>query len=381
MLKVAYLFPNFFFIGAQRAAAATARQLRLNGHNVSVYVIDPQGTMQNEFHDDIPIIPFQSKSLASTTPFFRIFSWPFELRRILKADKPDVLVSICPQTNFTMVLYRIFFGKDVVFIGEEHQHLSNAIQNDPNDFKKPWKYLYHFSLKNYHRLDALRCVSHAAAADFVKNWGVPQHIVRTIYPAFDLERVKSRSHNAIKNNTIPVICSVGRLATQKDFPLLIRAFAHVVKHCDARLKIAGTGGQKDVLEELIRELNLEDKVSLLGFVEYAEETMASSDMFVMTSVWEGFPATLVEAMVLGTPVVSVNCESGPAELIENGVSGILVNSRDPEIIGEAIIKLLEDKKLRAKISQNAQKRVERFSLPATVAELEKLMKFLCNKNT
>lgn len=376
MKKIAFIFPNFFFIGAQRAAAAAARQLQLNGYEVCIYVVDPQGAMKNEFHSEIPIVAFKGNHWASKIPFLRIFTWPFELRRILKSNKPDILISICPQTNFTIVLYRIFFGKDVVFIGEEHQHLSNAIKNDPGDFKKPWKYFYYFSLKNYYRLDALRCVSRSAAEDFVQNWGIPRNIVRTIYPAFDLERIKSRSHGIQRNNAVPVICSVGRLTSQKNFGLLIRAFAYVSKQSDAVLKIAGIGPEKEALEALIIELRLQHKVSLLGFIEFAEELIASSDVFVMTSVWEGFPATLVESMVLGTPVISVNCESGPAELIEHRKSGILVDQHDARVIGEAILSMLNDESGRFQMSRVAQERVQKFSLVATVTELENLAKSL-----
>lgn len=372
-MNVAYLFPNFFFIGAQRAAAATMRQLQQRGHTVSAYVIDPQGTMQNELEPTTKVVAFNNQSWLAKIPFFRLFSWPFALRKILQQERPDVLVSICPQTNFTMVLYRLFFGKDVIFIGEEHLHFSNALKNDPAEFKRPWRYLYYFSVKNYHRLDLLRCVSRAIAQDFVENWGVPKEKACTVYPAFDLARIQSRSHDARRNNTVPVICAVGRLTSQKDFALLIRAFAYVKTQCDAVLHIAGTGPEKAALQALIQSLGLEQHAKLLGFVEYAEELIASADVFVMTSIWEGFPATLVESMVLGTPVISVDCLSGPAELIEPNVSGILVQQRDPEIIGQAIVQLLNNPAQRLEMAQKAQERVQKFSLESTVRELEAAM--------
>lgn len=373
MKKISFLFPNFFFIGAQRAAAATIRELVQRGWTVTVVVFDSSGDMRKEIPDVVEIIELPKIPLLSSIPFARVFAWPLALRKLFKIKKPTYCISICPQTNFTMVLYRKFFGKDVIFVGEEHQHLSNAIKNDPGDFKKPWKYLYQFSLKNYHELDVIRCVSAAAEQDFVQRWQVPKDKVRAIYPAFDLERILSRSHGVSRNNPVPVICSVGRLTSQKDFSLLIRAFAQVAHQTPAVVKIAGTGPEQGALIQLINELGLQARVTLLGFVEYAEELVASSDVFVMTSIWEGFPATLVESMVLGTPVVSVNCESGPAELIENGVTGLLVNSRDPAHIGQAIIELLENPKLRKDMSAQAQERVKKFSLSATVSELETVL--------
>lgn len=373
MKNIFYLFPNFFFIGAQRAAAATIRKLESRGWNITVVVFNNMGDMQNEIPGTVKIVELPTIPVLSSIPFFRIFAWPFALRKLFKQSLPRYCISICPQTNFTMVLYRLLFGRDAVFVGEEHQHLSNAIKNDPADFKKPWKYLYHYSLKNYHRLDVLRCVSKAAAQDFVEQWRVPGNKVRTIYPAFDLDRIKGRSHGVQANNVVPVICSVGRLTSQKDFSLLIRAFAHVRGQCKAVLKIAGAGPEKAALESLVQQLGLQEDVKLLGFVEYAEEVIASSDVFVMTSIWEGFPATLVESMVLGTAVVSVNCESGPAELIEQGVTGLLVDSRDPAAIGEAILQMIKHPQARHAMSQKAQERVQRFSLDSTVTELEDLL--------
>lgn len=373
MKNISFLFPNFFFIGAQRAAAATIRELVKRGWTVSVVVFNPSGDMREEIPDVVEVIELPKIALLSFIPFVRVFAWPLALRKLFNTRKPAYCISICPQTNFTMVLYRILFGKDVIFVGEEHQHLSNAIKNDPGDFKKPWKYLYQFSLKNYNKLDVIRCVSAAAAQDFVQRWQVPKVKVRTIYPAFDLDRIRSRSHGIGRNNPVPVICSVGRLTSQKDFALLICAFAHIAHLTTAVLKIAGTGPEQGALTKLINELDLQARVTLLGFVEYAEELVASSDVFVMTSIWEGFPATLVESMVLGTPVVSVNCASGPAELIENGVTGLLVNSRDPADIGQSIIDLLENPRLSKDMTAQAQERVSKFSLSATVTELETVL--------
>jgi glycosyltransferase involved in cell wall biosynthesis len=373
MRTLTYLFPNFFFIGAQRAAAATIRLLKSRGWKITVVVFNKTGDMQNEIPVGVNVVELPTIPVLSSIPFFRIFAWPLALRKLFNQDRPQYCISICPQTNFTMVLYRLLFGRDLVLVGEEHQHLSNAIKNDPADFKKPWKYLYHFSVKNYHRLDVLRCVSIAAAEDFVKQWGVPTSKVRCIYPAFDLERIKARSNGTQGNNAVPVLCTVGRLTSQKDFGLLIRAFAHVRTQCKAVLKIAGTGPEKEALQSLIEQLGLQDDVQLLGFVERAEELIAASDVFVMTSIWEGFPATLVESMVLGTAVVSVNCESGPAELIEHGVTGLLVDSRDPITIADSILQMINNAQARLTMSQKAQERVQRFSLEATVSELEDLL--------
>ena len=373
MKKIAFLFPNFFFIGAQRAAASTIRKLDRTKFDPCVFVVDHSGSMQNEIPNGVQVHMIQSEGFFSKIPFLRIFTWPFHLERLLAETPADVIISICPQTNFTLVLHRLFFGKGPILIGEEHQHLSNAIKNDPRHFRYPWRALYYFSLKNYNRLDRLRCVSRSAASDFEKVWGVQQDKISTIYPAFDLERIRQRSHGKSRNNAVPVVCSIGRLTSQKDFALLIRAFAIARKVVPAKLQIGGIGPEMESLQMLVESLQLDEDVSLLGFVEYAEEVIAASDLFVMTSVWEGFPATLVEAMVLGTTVLSVDCESGPAELIQHEVTGLLVKERAPEAIAAAMLVLLKQPELRIQLSANASLSVKKFSLENTVFELEKLL--------
>lgn len=373
MKNVAFIFPNFFFIGAQRAAASTIRKLDRSVFRPIVFVVEPSGNMQDEIPADVEVHTLPLDGLLSRIPFFRIFAWPFQLKKLLAHVPVDCIVSICPQTNFTLVLFKQFFGKSPIFIGEEHQHLSNSIKNDPGDFKYPWKFLYYFSLKNYHRLDKIRCVSRAAATDFEVVWGVPKNKIKTIYPAFDLDRIQQRAHGKQPDNTVPVVCSVGRLTSQKDFSLLIRAFAIARQSINVRLRIAGTGPELESLLALIKQLRLEQDIELLGFVEYAEEVIASSDLFVMTSVWEGFPATLVEAMVLGTPVLSVDCESGPAELINHGVNGYLVRRRTPEAIAAAMLTLLTQPETRKRFSAAAKVSVQNFSLQTTVSELETLI--------
>lgn len=374
-MRIIYLFPNFFFIGAQRAAAATIRKLKLRGWDISVVVFNNAGQMRNELPDSIPIINLPSIHLISRIPIVRIFMWPFALRKIMSRHKPDYCISICPQTNFTMVLYRLIFGKDVLFIGEEHQHLSNSIINDPADFKIPWVYLYKISIKYYYKLDVIRCVSQASKDDFIDNWGVPESKVKYVYPAFDLDRIHQRSHGKSRQNEAIVICSVGRLTSQKNFSLLIQAF-HWLKgktKLNIVLKIAGVGPEMELLNSLIIKLSLQDEVHLLGFVDYAEEIIASSNLFVMTSIWEGFPATLVEAMTLGTPVISVNCQSGPSELIDHGVNGLLVENPDPSAVGQAILKIIENPEIAQSMCLKAKEKVESFSLNHTVNEFEKLL--------
>jgi glycosyltransferase involved in cell wall biosynthesis len=134
----------------------------------------------------------------------------------------------------------------------------------------------------------------------------------------------------------PVVLGVGRLTQAKDFPTLIRAFALVRKERPARLMILGEGEERPKLEALVRELGLEEDVALPGFVGNPYKYIARAGVFVLSSAWEGLPTTLVEALALGTPVVSTNCKSGPEEILEEGRWGRLVPVGNIEELAKAI---------------------------------------------
>jgi glycosyltransferase involved in cell wall biosynthesis len=136
-----------------------------------------------------------------------------------------------------------------------------------------------------------------------------------------------------------VILGVGRLTPAKDFPTLLRAFARVRQVRAVRLVILGEGELRGTLEALVRDLGLEDSVSLPGFVQNPYAYMARAKLFVLSSAWEGFGSALVEAMACGLPVVSTDC-GGPSEILEGGMYGRLVPVGDPQALAEAILTAL-----------------------------------------
>jgi glycosyltransferase involved in cell wall biosynthesis len=158
-------------------------------------------------------------------------------------------------------------------------------------------------------------------------------------------------HRWFEDNEDPVILGVGRLNEQKDFQTLLRAFANVLKKRHAYLVILGEGEERSSLEVLSEELNVAHRVHMPGFVRNPYKYMARSDVFVLSSKFEGFGNVIVEAMACGCPVVSTNCRSGPTEILENGKWGRLVPVEDPlrmsNAINESIASPLPPSKERA----------------------------------
>jgi len=132
------------------------------------------------------------------------------------------------------------------------------------------------------------------------------------------------------------------LTKAKDFSTLIRSFALMRKERPARLMILGDGEERHELEELSRKLGIASDVDMPGFVDNPYKYMAHAAVFVLSSAWEGFGNVLVEAMACGCPVISTDCPSGPAEILENGKYGILTPVGDAAALAEAMVAILND---------------------------------------
>jgi glycosyltransferase involved in cell wall biosynthesis len=137
------------------------------------------------------------------------------------------------------------------------------------------------------------------------------------------------------------IIAIGTLKEQKDYPTLLRAFKKVTVKKNAELLILGEGPERPKLEKLINELNLQGNVHLPGFVQNPISYLKGADLFVLSSAWEGFGNVIVEALACGVPVVSTDCKSGPAEILENGKYGSLVPVGEPQALAETILEELD----------------------------------------
>lgn len=157
------------------------------------------------------------------------------------------------------------------------------------------------------------------------------------------------------------LVACGRLVEQKGYPDLLAAFQIVRQRVDAGLWIMGTGPMEAELRELARSLGVADHVQFLGFKTDPIPTIASADVFVLSSWWEGFGNVIVEAMSAGTPVVATDCPHGPNEIITPEHDGILVPINSPQRLASQLIRVLDDPVLQSKLSSQALIRASDFT--------------------
>jgi len=171
--------------------------------------------------------------------------------------------------------------------------------------------------------------------------------------------------------------AVGRLEVQKNYPDMLSAWKIVAeRHPDWQLKIFGKGDCRHSLMKQISSLGLDGKVLLMGHTKNIREEMLASSGLVMSSLYEGFPMVLLEAQAAGLPIVSYTCPCGPAEIVEDGKSGILVKPGDVEGLASGICRLIEDEEFRCNCGRNSYEGARRFEMDGIMQKWDSLFKSL-----
>ncbi len=158
------------------------------------------------------------------------------------------------------------------------------------------------------------------------------------------------------------IVAVGRLTYQKHFDLMISAFAESKAQNDCDLIILGDGELREDLEAQVKELAMEGKVHLPGRLKNPFVYMKNAEFMTLSSRAEGFPMVLIEALSLNCPVISTDCPTGPREIVQEDVNGLLIEMENQQVLTDSIDKLFYDQSLRQKFSDNAQQSVSHLSV-------------------
>ena len=208
-----------------------------------------------------------------------------------------------------------------------------------------------------------------------KDWKKTHNNIKQIYNFSDFQ---SESLALLENKKV---ISVGRLTEQKGYNYLIEAWAIIKnKKSDWILEIYGEGDLYNELFQQIKDCRLENHVILKGRTNQVQEKMLESSIFALSSRYEGFPMVLLESMACGVPVVSFDCETGPAEIIENNDCGILVENRNVLKLAEALLTMMDDKDLRKKSGEIAKIKSANFSKSKIMTQWIDLFEYLTHHN-
>ena len=289
---------------------------------------------------------------------------PMRIFMKIKSISPDIIISITDFTNvFTIVTKLMFHIKIPLII---------SIRNNPILKYKKTNRIFNILIKLLYPLrvvDKVVTVSKRIQVILEKFYRLKRSKLITIYNGVEIEKIRENQMDIIKNyrevfnnsNLIKFV-NVGRLIDAKGHKYLIEAFYKTKKEIpNSILIIIGEGPLRYKLKKLIKKKRLENDIILLGLQKNPHKFLAQSDIFVLSSLYEGFPNVLLEALANGLPVISTNCESGPYEILDGNKYGFLTNVMDSEDLAKKMISLAKNKELINKYSKLSLERVEYFN--------------------
>ena len=213
-------------------------------------------------------------------------------------------------------------------------------------------------IRLFQQIDAVHCVSQEMLNRMVRDFGLEEEIGFVNRPAIDIEKFRFRNEKISTDKTIVV--STGRLEYVKGFVFAFLGIQQLVKEgIDVEYRIVGGGKEEEHLKFLIQRLGLDNHVRLLGPLspDKVGLELAQADLYLSSSLSEGISNAVLEAMAIGLPIVSTNV-GGMPEVIENGLTGLLVEPYAPEQIADSIKRFIEDPNLKVRCSAKARKLIE-----------------------
>ena len=348
-MKILFCLGSMDKGGAQRVIANLANFL-VKDNEINI-VTTSNRKSQYELNEKVCRF-FLDENNTRGNNFFRLK----RLSKIIKKEKPDLIVTFQPEPSFRILLLKILNRIPVVL----------SVRNDPSIEYKSIKRKIMMKIL-YPLADGYVFQTQDAKNYFSKI--IKRKKVAIIPNPINEQFIADKLYVGKREKTI---VTVGRIEKQKNQKLLIDAFEKISKDYDEyKLLIYGEGRLRKDLEKYVKKIELSKKVIFKGQVDNIKEEIFKAGIFVLSSDYEGMPNALMEAMALGIPSVSTDCPcGGPKNIIKNNENGILVKVNDVNELKEAIKKLIEDDKFAKKISYNAIKIRETFN-PIKIANMWK----------
>jgi glycosyltransferase involved in cell wall biosynthesis len=327
--QLAFFLPSLHGGGAERVVLNLAEGFSGRGFRTDLVLAKAEGHYLDSVAPGVRVVDLKApRVLRSLGP----------LARYLRRERPVVLAAALDHANLVAMAASRLARAGTRTVIAVHCTFEKGVhaKQDVRVRALPW-----LLGRLHHWADAVVAVSEGVARDVAETAGIPRDRVSVIpnpviTPGLLPAAAEPPAHPWFEDTRGPIVLGVGRLVPQKNFPLLIEAFASVDRSADARLVILGEGPERPRLEAEIRRYGLDDRVSLPGFVQNPYACMSRARVLVLSSDYEGLPTVLIESLALGTPVIATDCESGPREILRDGALGALVPVGDARALSDAM---------------------------------------------
>ena len=331
--------------GAERVVSTLTREWSRH-HEVMVAV----------FHGDVTFYECGGRildlSLPSTGPFLKrvytaIWARSIRLAHLFRAERPDWVVSFMESANLPAIAAAAMTG----FLSR----VRVSVRTNPSAIPLPWRWL----IPSLYRIPDCVVAPSRGVKERLESMGMPAAKVLVIPNPVAPQAVASSDIQAPSSHSY--VLGVGRLHPEKGFDRLVTAFAHI-EYNNLHLIVLGEGDDRQRLSCLARSHDIASRVHFPGAVSDVGPWYRHAECFVLSSRHEGCPNALMEAMANRCAVVSFDCQYGPAEIVEDGKSGLLVAQDDVEALTAAISRVVSDSGLRTRLGVEGKRRAARFSV-------------------
>ena len=356
--RIALFSPSLVGGGAERVMLHLARGFVERGIQVDLVLAQAIGAYLSEVPPQTRLVDLGASRVLTSLP---------RLVGYLRRERPGAMLSAQNHANvIALWANRIADVETRLVVCEV-----NMAGNEAGLKNRLMLYLMR---QSYPFATGIVAVSQGVAVDLARIVRLPREKINVIYNPIVEAELQEKAKEPVEHAWFvrgepPIILGVGRLVWHKDFFTLIRAFAQVRRNSPARLMILGEGEQRPELERLIRELGLTRDVSLPGFRNNPYAYMAKAAVYTLSSVSEGLPTALIEALALGTPVIATDCESGPREILAGGKYGQLTPVGDVNALTIAICNVIQ----HGKYSNPQKDWLNTFSLDTCISRYLRMM--------
>jgi glycosyltransferase involved in cell wall biosynthesis len=323
--NVLFVIDSLGIGGAEKATLTLAEGFLKKGFHVDLIVCDPIVSFEVPKGISLHILGFQKSFMDYTLYAKKLHTMIRALAHKNAAEYVLILVALQKATKLMR--------------GYAHPHIYHCVHSTLSQSAFANRHGLRLFLKRrslqkiYDGLHII-AVSNGIKEDLVHTIGISPESIQTIYNPIDLEHISKQALEANPIKEENYIVHVGRLHSVKRHDILLKAFA--LANLDTKLVLVGDGSERENIEKLIQELHLQNRVILSGFIQNPYPIIKQAKLLVLSSQYEGLPTVLIEALMLGTPVVSTNCKSGPDEILKGEYKKYLVEVNNSEALSQTM---------------------------------------------
>lgn len=367
MKKILCALPQVTGGGAERFLITFLNTIDRTKYQPVVVLAKRGGGFDNEIPEDISTYILSEHSLL---PNLLIFAGPLRymitLINLIRQIKPDAIVSFGSLFNgvVTLSAYLSNYLNPILIVEAIHQTSEISTHSGIN------KLLRKIFLRwTYPLASKVIAVSEDVAYDLREHFNIVNNLT-VIHYGVNLNAVQKLAEEPVNHEWLndsrmhKVIVACGRFVEQKGFVYLLHAISKIAQ--DVKLILIGDGEEKQLLEAKVKELEISDRVDMIGYRRNPFAYISKADAFILPSLWEGLPIMLIEVLSLNIPIVACDCPTGPRIILENGECGVLVPIKNAAMLADNIEMILANSKVGNELTSAAKKRSYDFAAQTSV---------------